>query len=78
MPGKGDETTVWTDEGRKRLIKYYLTMYLKEACGLYLESCESDNDRCSFSLFCSFCPQNVLLLSDSPKHQCKCEIIDVK
>ena len=74
MPGKGDEMTVWTDEGRKRLRKYYLTMYLKEAHALYLESCESDNDRCSFSSFCSFRPQNVLLLGDSPKHQCKCEI----
>ena len=74
MPGKSDKVTVWTDEGRKRLRKYYLTMYLKEAHALYLESCESDNDWCSFPSFCSFRPQNVLLLGDSPKHQCKCEI----
>ena len=49
-------------------------MYLKEAYALYLESCEKDDDKCSFSTFCNFCPKNVLLLDESPKQQCKCQI----
>ena len=61
MPGKGDEMTIWTEEGRKRVHKYFQTMYLKEAYALYLENCEKDHDKCSFSTFCNFCPKNVLL-----------------
>ena len=29
MPGKGDEMTIWTEEGRKRVRKYFPTMSLK-------------------------------------------------
>ena len=36
MPCKG-EMTIWTDQGRKRVQKYFLTMYLKEAYGIFLE-----------------------------------------
>ena len=46
MPGKGDKMTIWTVEGRKKVRKYFLTMYLKEAYALYLESCEKDDDKC--------------------------------
>ena len=67
MPGKGDEMTIWTEEGRKRVWKYFLTIYLKEAYALYLESCEKDA-KCSFSTFCNFHPKNVLLLDESPKN----------
>ena len=74
MPGKGDEMTIWTEGGRKRVWKYFLTMYLKEAYALYLESCEKDDDKCSSSTFCNFHPKNVLLLDESPKQQCKCQI----
>ena len=74
MPGKGDEMTIWTVEGRKRVWKYFLTVNLKEAYALYLESCEKDDDKCSFSTFCNFRPKNVLLLDESPKQQCKCQI----
>ena len=49
-------------------------MYLKEAYALYLESCEKDEDKCSSSTFCNFHPKNVLLLDESPKQQCKCQI----
>ena len=71
MPGEKDEMTNWTEEGRKRAHKYFLTIYLKEAYTLYLESCEKDDDQCSFSTFCKFHPKNVLLLHESPKQQYK-------
>ena len=71
MPGEKDEMTNWTEEGRKRAHKYFLTIYLKEAYTLYLESCEKDDDQCSFSTFCKFHPKNVLLLNESPKQQYK-------
>ena len=71
MPGKGNEMTVWNEEGKQKLRKYYLTMYLKEACVLYLETCENDNEKCSFSTLCNLRPTNVLS-GDSTKEQCKC------
>ena len=74
MPGKGDEMTAWNEEGKQKLRKYYLTMYLKEAYALYLETCENDNEKCNFSTFCNLRPKTVLLLVDSPKEQCKCQI----
>ena len=40
IPGNGDEMTVWDDNGKHKLQKYYLTMYLKEAYAIFLESCE--------------------------------------
>ena len=75
MPGKGDEMTVWDEEGKHKLRKYYLTMYLKEAHAIYLESCENEKDKCSLSSFCNFRPPNVLLLGDSPKDQCNCQTL---
>ena len=51
MPGKGDKMTVWDDKGKHKLRKYYLTMYLKEACVLYLESCKNEDDKCFLSNF---------------------------
>ena len=66
MPGKDDEMTVWDDEGKHKLRKYYLTMYLKEAHAPYLETCENEEDKCSLSTFCNLRPKNVLLLGDSP------------
>ena len=49
-------------------------MYLKEGYTLYLETCENDSEKCSFSTFYNLRPKNVLLLGDSPKEQCKCQI----
>jgi len=74
MPGKGDEMTVWDDNGKHKLRKYYLTMFLKEAYALYLETCQNDEEICSFATFCKLRPQNVLLLGNSPKDQCKCQV----
>ena len=67
IPGNGDEMTVWDDNGKHKLQKYYLTMYLKEAYAIFLESCENEDDKCSVSTFCNLNPKNVLLLGDSPK-----------
>ena len=67
IPGNGDEMTVWDDNGKHKLQKYYLTIYLKEAYAIFLESCENEDDRCSVSTFCNLNPKNVLLLGDSPK-----------
>ena len=67
IPGNGDEMTVWDDNDKHKLQKYYLTMYLKEAYAIFLESCENEDDRCSVSTFCNLNPKNVLLLGDSPK-----------
>ena len=61
--------TNWTEMGRKRAQKYFPTIYVKEAYTLYLESCEKDDDKCSFSTFCKFSSKNALLLDESPKQQ---------
>ena len=74
MPGKVDELTIWDDEGKHNLHKYYLTMYLKEAQTLYLESGENEGDKWSLSAFCNLHWKNVLLLGDSLKEQCKCQV----
>lgn len=66
--------TVWGENGKQKLRKYYLTMYLKEAYALYLENCEKEDEKCSFSTFCKARPKNFLLMGDSPKEQCKCQI----
>ena len=47
MQRKGDDIAIWTEEGTKRVRKYFLTTYLKEAYAPYLESCEEDDDKCS-------------------------------
>ena len=37
LPGKGDEMTSWTEDGRKRVWRYFLIMYLKKGlCSLVL------------------------------------------
>ena len=43
-------------------------MFLKEAYATL------DDNKCSLSTFCNFRPKNVLLLDESPKQQCKCQI----
>ena len=74
MPEKGDEMTVWGNEGKHKQRKYYLTMYLKEAHALYLELCENEDDKCSLSTFCNLYPKNVLFPDDSAKEQRKCQL----
>ena len=74
MPGKGDEMTIWTQNGKQKVLKHYLTMFLREAYALYLDNCINVDEKCSFSTFCNLWPKNVLLMENSPLHQCKCQI----
>ena len=71
-----DTATVWTDDGKQKLRKHYLVMHLREAHQLFcqLYPAEGDGNVISFSMFCSFCPKNVLLTGDTLQYQCKCMI----
>ena len=71
-PGLKDEMTVWTEAGKTKMIKYYLTMYLQEVFAMF----KAENQDCEtgFSLFVSLRPKNVLLLKNQPLDQYKCSI----
>ena len=72
MPGKGDEMTIWTENGKQKVRKHYLTMFFREAYALYLDSCINEDEKCSFSTFRNLWPKNVLLMGNYPSHQCIC------
>ena len=73
MPGMKDMMTIWSDGGKLKLRKHYLTMFLREAYYMYCEQNERDSAHgLAYSTFCNLRPRNVLLLSSSPKDQCKC------
>ena len=74
MPGKGDEKTIWTKNGKQKVCKHYLTMFLREAYALHLDGCINEGEKCSFSTFHNLQPKNVLLMENSPLHHCKCQI----
>ena len=38
-------------EKGKQKVRKHLTMFLKEAYALYLDSCVTDDERCSFTTF---------------------------
>ena len=74
MPRAKDEIVIWGSAGKKRReCKYYLTMYLRKAYDVFKETV-ADGKCHSFSAFCKLRPSNVLLLNDTPKEQCKCQI----
>ena len=69
--------TVWVDDGKKKLRKHFLTMFLREAHFLYsvkLIHLKMEKNIISYSKFCKLCPVNVLLLDDTPIELCKCLI----
>lgn len=70
-PGMRDEITVWKDGKKKKLRKYFLTMFLREAYAIFQSL---HPDVVSFSKFCSLRPENVLLLKNSPVDQCRCRL----
>ena len=74
MPGKGDEMTIWTKNGKQKVRKHYLTMFLREAYALYLDSCINEDEKCSFSTFRNLRPKNIMLMGSSPSRECKCQI----
>lgn len=71
-PGMKDCMTSWKSGQKKKLQKYYLTMFLREAFQIYKE--ENKFTTIGFSKFCQLRPENVLLLKDTPSEQCKCKI----
>ena len=73
MPCMKDIMTTWIDSGKLKLRKHYLTMFLREAYYMYCEQNKRDGVHgLAYSTFCNLRPRNVLLLSFSPKDQCKC------
>ena len=73
MPGMNDVMTVWTDNGKTKLRKHYLTLFLRESYHIYCGLYNRDSDKgLAFSTFCDLRSKNVLLLGNSPKDQCKC------
>ena len=73
MPGMKDMMTIWTDGGQLTLRKHYLAMFLRDAYYIYCEQNRRGSEHgLAYSTFCNLHPKNVLLLSSSPKDQCKC------
>ena len=67
-----DQITIWSEKGKVKLTKYYLTMFLKEAHFMYCK--EDPEHKVGFSLFCNLKPKNVLQLGVTPKNKCKCKV----
>ena len=63
-----DEMVHWNSFRKKRLRKYYLTMYIREAYAVFNETKKVEMDS-SFG-FSKLWPQNNLLIT--PCDQCKC------
>ena len=68
-PGLKDEITVWTEKGKEKMRKYCLTMYLHEIYGMF-KTLYPDSE-IGFTMFTKFRPNNVLLLKNQSKDQCK-------
>ena len=71
-----DLITVWTDTGKIKVRKYYLTTCLRESLKTFFDL-YSDEERAKFIGFSTFDdlhPKNVLLLGSTPRDQCKCMI----
>lgn len=71
-----DLITVWTDTGKIKVRKYYLTTCLRESLKTFFDL-HSDEERAKligFSTFGDLRPKNVLLLGSTPRYQCKCMI----
>ena len=39
MAGEGNEMTIWNENGKQKVQKHYLKMFLREAYALHLENC---------------------------------------
>ena len=62
-PGLKDEVIVYID-GKEKLRKKYLTMFLREAYGMFQDI--HPDIKIGFSTFCKERPKNVLLLHETP------------
>ena len=72
MPGTKDEVTLWIDGKKVKKRKYYLTMFLRKAYTILIET--HPESKVGFSKFCSLRPKNVFLLHETPADQCKCRV----
>ena len=72
MPGMKDEVTLWIDGKKVKERKYYLTMFLREAFRIFIET--YPENKIGFSKFCSLRPKNVFLVHETPVDQCKCRV----
>ena len=44
MAGKGNEMAIWNENGKQKVHKHYLKMFLKEAYALHLENCIKEDE----------------------------------
>lgn len=70
-PGMKDFITVWENDKKQRLRKYYSTAYLCEAHSIF--KAKHPDVTIGYPAFCKKKPQNVLLLKNTPLDQCRCE-----
>ena len=71
MPGLKDEITLWENGKKKKLRKYFLTMFWREVLAIFQSIY---GEVMNFSAFCKLRPKNVLSLKDTPVDQCKCKL----
>ena len=64
-----EEMTVWTETGKTKMRKYYLTMHLREVFAMFKG--EDLDCEIEFSLFASLRSKNVLLSNNQLLDQCK-------
>ena len=64
-----EEITVWTETGKTKMRKYYLTMHLREVFAMFKG--EDLDCEIEFSLFASLRSKNVLLSNNQLLDQCK-------
>ena len=64
--------TIWVNGVKSKERKHYMTMFLREAYAIF--KVVHPEVQVGFSKFCECRPQNVLLLHDSPRDQCRCKI----
>ena len=69
-PGLKDEITVWTEKGREKMRKYYLTMYFREVYAMF-KIVYTDSE-IGFTMFTKLKQKNILLSKNQPMDQCKC------
>ena len=60
-PGMKDEMTVWDESGKRHLRKYYLTMFLREAYRVFIDTADPEF-HCGRSAFCALRPHNIFTL----------------
>ena len=71
-----DVMTVWSDNGKQKLRKHFMTMCLREAHSIFCKMFDDGKGKnvISYAKFCDLRPPNALLLGDTPRDQCKCLI----